>query len=257
MPKSLQQQRPQSDNLGFKALLCSASLLAVVCFPSVISAQSEAPAVPAAEVPKSDEPTTPDDVTNTRIQQFTEGGLIAKQAALSEGLLLMDRQLRQMQLVEQILAAYGPDAPVEIAPGVFRNFRDSPAGMRQEIAFMDLQLELGKKRAELEKTRAEESGATNLVNVSANGTNVPVPNETLAKASGMAKSETAGIDTIALEEIYGENGVYSAVVLVGNKRVTVRPDDLLADGGYKVVAVTRDRLTVELMDGDRHDFWIR
>lgn len=257
MPKSLKHQRPGSDNLGSKALLPIASLLAVLCFPSTISAQADAPALPAAAVPMSDEPPTPDNVTNARIQQLTEGGLIAKQAALSEGLLLMDRQLRQMQLVEQILAAYGPEAPVEISPGVFRSFRDSPAGMRQEIAYLDLQLQLGKKRAELEQTRTEGSGATNLVSVAANGTNVPVPDETLAATNGMRRAETVGINTISLEEVYGESGRYSAVVLVGGQRVTVRTDDLLADSGYKVVAVTRDRLTVELLDGDRHDFRIR
>ena len=74
------------------------------------------------------QPTT-DPITNEQIELLKESGLIEKQSKLSEGLLLMDRQLRQAQLVEQLLGVLGPDAEIEVTPGEFKSFANTPAGL--------------------------------------------------------------------------------------------------------------------------------
>lgn len=237
--------------VGFKAALA----LTMSAFPSVVLAQS----APASSVPMlgsadsdlglgaGSENGTPDRVTNEKILQFSQGGLIERQSALSEGLLLMDRQLRQMQLVEQILAAYGPDALVEIAPSQYKSFKNTPAGMRQEIQYLDLQIQLAQKRAELEQTQVEQRE-----NAAARGLL-----DNVSAASGQTEfTKDALLDGLVLEEIYGQIGRLNAVVLVAGETVTVRSSDLLPTGHF-VLAVGRDTLTVELEDGSIREFQIR
>ena len=253
-------------------LWLTASLMATNAFaqnaatpPTAEDPQAVAQAIPA----------TPDAVTNERIQQFAVGGLIERQAALSEGLLLMDRQLRQMQLVEQILAAYGPEAQVEIAPGEFRGFRDTPAGMRQEIAHIDLQLQLAEKRAELDQMRGQSTQdgmvmadlgrlmeAAGAAAQSQDGTDTlaQLTAPETANPAGLSQSatlpEAVALGTLVIEEIYGQLGALKAVVMVAGTRTTVRNNDNLPTG-HRVISVGRDRLAVELMDGGLREFEIR
>lgn len=200
------------------------------------------------------EPATPDTVTNERIQQFEMDGLIGRQAALSEGLLLMDRQLRQMQLVEQILAAFGPDAQVEIAPGEFRSFRDTPAGMRQEIAYIDLMLQLAEKRAELDEVRSP-STPDDMFMAGMNGANGEAGTATAAVQPTTAPDSVA-LGSLVIEEIYGQLGALKAVVQVAGTRLTLRSNDILPTG-HRVISIGRDRLAVELRDGGLREFEIR
>ena len=257
------------------------STLSLLSFPIASSAQDEPTSLTVTEPTASpspqtglstDEP-TPDPVTNARIQQFAEGGLIERQAALSEGLLLMDRQLRQMQLVEQILAAYGPNAPVEVAPGEFRSFEDTPAGMRQEIAYIDLQIQLAEKRAELQETRGQAGddrpamanfgqGIQSDVDTGVMAARTEDPERQASVESDPEELQTAQsrdlLDPGALvvEEIYGQIGNLLAVVSVAGTRVTVRSNDTLPTG-HRVLTVARDWMTVELSDGAVREFRIQ
>jgi hypothetical protein len=191
---------------------------------------------------------TPDRITNERILRLTEDGLIERQATLSEGLLLMDRQLRQMQLVEQILAAYGPDALVEIAPGEYKSFKDTPAGMRQEIQYLDLQIQLSQKRAEFLQAQVKQGDTAAVRGF--------LVDEDVRTSGEPAFSNDAVLDGLVLEEIYGQIGRLNAVVLVAGETVTVRSSDSLPTG-HLVVAVGPDKLTVELGDGSIREFQIR
>ena len=153
-----------------------------------------------------------------------------------------------MQLVEQILAAYGPDALVEIAPSQYKSFKDTPAGMRQEIQYLDLQIQLAQKRAELEQTQVEQRE-----NAAARGL---LDNDSAAASGQTEFTKDALLDGLVLEEIYGQIGRLNAVVLVAGETVTVRSSDLLPTGHF-VLAVGRDKLTVELEDGSIREFQIR
>lgn len=235
--------------------LAAALTLVVFVYPDVILAQEEpassgvSGAAAEANQPTSagSDATTPDLVTNDRVNRLTEGGLIERQAALSEGLLLMDRQLRQMQLVEQILGVYGPDALVEVAPGRYETFKDTPVGMRQEIQLLDLQIQLTQKRAELERAQAQQRDST-------------VPEVMAGGPMDISKETDLGGDVLlaglVLEEIYGQIGNLNAVVRVAGRIVTVRSNDTLPTGQL-IVAVGRDKLTVQLADGEIREFQVR
>jgi type IV pilus biogenesis protein PilP len=88
------------------------------------------------------QPTT-DPITNEQIELLKESGLIDKQSRLSEGLLLMDRQLRQAELVEQLLTVLGPDAEIEVTPGEFKSFADTPADLKLQADLQAAKLAMG------------------------------------------------------------------------------------------------------------------
>lgn len=241
----------------------------------VSSIEPNSPDSSGGEVASGDEELTPDIFTNLRVEDLLRDGLIERQAALSEGLLLMDRQLRQMQLVEQILAAYGPDAAVEVAPGEFLSFRGTPAGMRQEIAFIDLQMQLAEKRNELsalqnQKDESAQFDVPRSTVVFSDGTDRQswAEGEQTAGSVGLNRASPgemtpeggeaveSSLTNLVLEEVYGEIGDLSAVVTLDGVRQTVKAEDVLYTG-QRVTSVERDKLFIQLTGGDIREFRIR
>ena len=102
-----------------------------------------------APVDPATDPAT-DPVTEAAARLLAQSGIIARQAEMSESLILIDRQIRQAELIRTLLATLGPDAPVEIAPGVFRTFNDTPEAMRQRIELIQLESQLADLRERLE-----------------------------------------------------------------------------------------------------------
>jgi hypothetical protein len=154
------------------------------------------------------QPTT-DPVTNEQIELLKESGLIEKQSKLSEGLLLMDRQLRQAQLVEQLLGVLGPDAEIEVTPGEFRSFADTPAGLQERIDYLKLQADLNAAK----------------------------------QAMGVAdQSETE------INEIFGKSGDLSAVITLDGRSKTVATGDRLADGSV-ILSITPEKVDLQMSDG--------
>jgi hypothetical protein len=216
------QARPRHIGLGILALL--SLFLAAAAYsgrlPSltVASAQEATPAAPApdpAAAPPDATAPTPDPITNSQVELLREDGLIGRQLVINEGLLLMDRQLRQAQVAEQLLAVLGPDALIEVVPGEFRSYSDTPAGIRQQIQFLQLQQELRQAKLDL----------------------------------GEAPDAT-GVQSL-VTEVYGRTGRYTAVVSVGGRKAAVNVGDTLADG-TEVLAISefevrlkRPDLTVE------------
>jgi len=170
-----------------------------------------APGVPAA--PEASAAPTSDAITNERIKLLQESGLIDKQSKLSEGLLLMDRQLRQAQLVGQLLSVLGPDAAIEVEPGEFKTFSDTPAGLREKIAYLQLQLQL---RDAQEALLGEQTTVAN---------SAPV-----------------------ISEIYGEGKNIRAVLSLSNKKYDVRVGDRVADSA-EVLSISPEEVTLQLQDG--------
>jgi type IV pilus biogenesis protein PilP len=123
--------------------------------PGATAAQADSGV--SATVPGSAAPTqiTPDPITDEAIRLLQDDGLIARQQAINEGLLLMDRQLRQAQLVQQVLAVVGPGVPIEVSPGEFVDYSETPAGLRQQIDFMGLQIQLAQRQADLAAAQTE------------------------------------------------------------------------------------------------------
>lgn len=123
---------------------------------SAALAQTAAPPAPAAAPqPAAPQPAPPPDpaqdpVTEAALQLLGESGLIARQAEISQSMILMERQIRQAELIKQLLEIYGPDAPIEVAPGEFRSFADTPAGLSQRIAQIELEKQLAAAESEAE-----------------------------------------------------------------------------------------------------------
>jgi len=170
---------------------------------------------------------TTDPITNEQIELLKESGLIDKQSKLSEGLLLMDRQLRQAALVEQLLAVLGPDAQIEITPGEFKSFADTPAGLQQRIDYLKLQGDL--KAAGLQ----EKIDYLKL------------------EADLKAAKQDAGIAEDAeskISEILGKSDDLSAVIALDGQQKTVGPGDKLADGSV-ILRITPEGVDLQKSDG--------
>ncbi len=120
----------------------AAAVLAVLALPGAAHAQAVTTDPPAAAAV--------DPVTEAAARVLEQSGIIARQAEISESLILIDRQIRQAELIRTLLATLGPDAPVEIAPGVFRTFNDTPEALRQRIELVQLESQLAELRARLE-----------------------------------------------------------------------------------------------------------
>jgi hypothetical protein len=83
-----------------------------------------------------------DPITEQAARLLDGSGLIARQAALSQSLLLMERQIRQAELIRTLLSTLGPDAWIEVAPGEFRSFAETPVALRERIALVELEKQL-------------------------------------------------------------------------------------------------------------------
>lgn len=168
------------------------------------SGQVQPPGAPA----QAAQPTT-DPITNAQIELLKESGLIDQQSRLSEGLLLMERQLRQAQLVGQLIAVLGPDAQIEVTPGEFKSFADTPAGLQQRIEYLRLQKELQAAKAE----------------------------------TGVAQESPTEIS-----EIYGKSDDLVAVITVDGRRRAVSLGDQLEDG-TEVLSISAERVELQSSDG--------
>lgn len=191
----------------------AAALLAAYVMPSAGPASAQDAAQPAPVQPpgapaQAAQPTT-DPITNAQIELLKESGLIDKQSRLSEGLLLMERQLRQAELVGQLLAVLGPDAQIEVTPGEFRSFADTPAGLQQRIAYLQLQADLQ-----------------------------------AAKLAVGVEQETP----TSIREIYGKSDDLVAVITSNGRAATVATGDQLEDGS-EILSISPERVELQKSDG--------
>lgn len=152
---------------------------------------------------------TPDPITNEQIELLKESGLIDKQSRLSEGLLLMDRQLRQAELVQQLLTVLGPDAEIEVTPGEFKSFADTPAGLKQRIDYLKLQADL--QAAKLAMGVGQETGTE-------------------------------------ITEIYGKSDDLVAVITLDGREMAVAAGDQLQDGSV-VLNITPEKVELADQEG--------
>lgn len=167
---------------------------------------------PAQAATDPAQPTT-DPITNEQIELLQESGLIEQQSKLSEGLLIMDRQLRQAQLVGQLLEVLGPEAKIEVTPGEFKSFANTPAGLQGRIEYLKL-------LAELDEARTATGGLGGFDSFSGTG----------------------------VTEIYGKSGDLNAVISLNGEQWNVSVGDQL-DDGTQILSITADRVEVQDPDG--------
>ena len=180
-------------------------------------------------------------VTEEQILELREDGLIARQAEISEGLLLMDRQLRQAQLAQQLLAIYGHDAPVEVAPGVFRDFSETTLGIKEEVARLELELDRLNAASELRAAQAANRGGTLIGTLMAVGS-----------LAALAGGQGAGADPtydMTVRELQGGPEGYAALLRIEGEDLLVVPGDRLKDFELDVVAVQPRQVVLRMPSG--------
>ena len=198
---------------------------------------------PAAEVARPNvgfEEPEYDPITEWKAALLEESGLLSRQSEISESILLMERQIKQAELIARLMEINGPDAAIEIAPGRFKMFRDTPVGRRvaAEMAenglnsqkrALELQVEIKRKRAELD--------------------DAPASNPVLSKREEVSAKVEQLVRAVpppepVLEEVFGTQGRLVAIFRIGDTRLSVIEGDALP-GGARVVAINENSVLIE------------
>lgn len=236
--------------------LCAALLALAAAWPA--TAQTAPPAAPADPAPQV-EP-----VTEAQVRELKADGLIARQAEIGEGLLLMDRQLRQAQMAQQLVSLFGPETLIEVAPGQFRDFSATPLGMREQIARLQLELQLLELSGEVQRARQDNRGSAGflagLVARPLPPATAPAPAPTPAETAG-TEPETApapaaepapqplAVSTQALplevRQLHGSAGRYSALLRIDGEDLLVSEGDRL-ENGIAVLSIDARQVVVDL-----------
>ena len=181
-----------------------------------------------------------DPITEWKAALLEASGLLVRQSEISESILLMERQIKQAELIARLMEINGPDAAIEIAPGKFKVFRETPVGRRiaAEMAenglnsqkrVLELQVEIKRKRAELEDASVSNA-------VLSRREEVPEKVEQLVRAVPPPEP--------VLEEVFGTQGRLVAIIRTGDTRLSVIEGDALP-GGARVVAINEISILIE------------
>ena len=194
----------------------------------------------------SGDPSHPDPVTASRIRLLQESGLLGRQAEISESIIMMERQLKQAELLNRLLALRGPDTLIEIAPGRFESFADTPEGRRlshqieenelkARIRILELRLQEASLKAALSPTKPK-----------------PAPEQPASEQAEPLPAPGRSGKAISVLEVFGRNDRHSAILDLGGMGIQVEAGDTLPDGS-KVrsvssggVVIVRDGHTIEL-----------
>ncbi len=201
---------------------------------------------PGPEVRIGEQPTHPDPVVAKRLEILAGSGLLARQAAISESIIILERQLQQAELLKKLLILQGPDTPIEMTPGEFVVLSGTPAGRRlaREIEESELKAEIRILELRLKKESLEAA-------LTAPEQHLPVASATTLPA-GEAPPVERPIIVYSLLEILGRNGDFSAILDAGGRGIMVETGDVLPDGsvvqsvGADDVTITRDGSVMRL-----------
>lgn len=187
-------------------------------------------------VGEEDGETSSDPITAEQIKLLRDNGLIARQAAISESIIVMERQLKQAELIRDLMRIFGPEAPIEIAPGDYRTFSHTPAG--RKIAF-DIQEAEALARIRLLELEAAESVLL--------GHNLEADDiETVVPIDDIAPLSPKEVIWPELLEVLGTRGELHATLRFDGTTLNVDEGDILPNG-VTVLKVSAD--TVLLSHG--------
>lgn len=247
--------RPASPALPCRRLaaLLAAAVALCTAQPGAAQTAAPAPADPAQQV----EP-----VTEAQVRELRADGLIARQAEISEGLLLMDRQLRQAQLAQQLVSLFGPETPIEIAPGQFRDFSSTPLGLREQISRLQLELELLELNGEVQRARQEARGSSGFLSgimarpLPPAPSPVPTVPTTADSDAGTSPDMPAAPEAPAVRVaaqsfplevrgLHGFGGRYSALLRIDGEDLLVSAGDRL-ENGVAVISIDARQVVLDL-----------
>jgi type IV pilus biogenesis protein PilP len=182
-----------------------------------------------------------DPITTESADLLDGSGLIARQSRLGEGIIILDRQLRHAEAVEKLIRLLGPDAKIEVSPGEFVDFADTPAGLRARLEIMRLQQEIAQmlepKPAPVAAQPPRSDGSEIIDLIDRRIT------ELTEQAEAPATEPARDGAQILLREISGVGSELTAVLQYGSDRVRVRSGDALP-GGVQIISVDRDGVSL-------------
>lgn len=164
---------------------------------------------------------SPDPITAEKVEILRATGLIARQSAIAESIIIMERQLRQAELIQQLMKIYGPQTPIEIAPGEYKSFETTPAG--RQITF---EIEEAESLARIRLLELKQSEMA-LINPTDSIANQPLSFEIPPPDLPIVEHEVIWPQLV---EILGTNGKLQAGIVVDGKTVVVSVGDKLPDG---------------------------
>jgi len=211
--------RPAKTARNRAHLLPALLLPALLVLPATLSAQAQ------------------DSVTAEAVELLDESGLIARQSRLGEGVIMLDRQLRHAEAVEKLIRLLGPDAMIEVAPGEFMRFADTPAGLRARVEMLRLEQEIRQMSepppapAAAQPARSDGSELIEMIDKRIS--------ELTDQGAPTGSSESGTGPQIFLREIFGVGSELTAVLQYGADRVRVSAGDALP-GEVRIISVERD-----------------
>ena len=180
-----------------------------------------------------------DPITTGATELLDESGVLARQSRLGEGVLLLDRQLRHAEAIEKLIEVLGPDALIEVAPGEFLRFSDTPAGLRARLELMRLQRELDQMAAPVTPAAGAQPARSDGTEL------IELIDQRLNELTQTGADPDPGIGpeaqdrTLSVREIFGSGTNLSAILQYGPDRVRVRAGDSLV-GGLRIVSIEPD-----------------
>jgi hypothetical protein len=148
--------KPEAETKPEKAKPLAPEVAVAVPADANVIAEDSVKIPPAGLTPQREFDPDGDPITQRATQILDETGTLGRQRQLAEAMILMDQRLKFNRKVEETLVALGPNAEIEVAPGVFRSYAGTPAAIRATIAHARLQQELAVALAEASGEEATE-----------------------------------------------------------------------------------------------------
>ena len=178
-------------------------------------------------------PFSEDPITREMENELIETGLLSRHAEITESIFLMEQQLKQAQLIIELMEILGPDLPIEISPGQFKNFSNTPAG--NKIA-SELAVEKLKSRAEIFDLEMKVLNARKKIEEAMKPLNGMVEHQV---AQQLDVSESIPVQEPKLREIIGGEGNLQAIFSVGEKIISLNQGDKLPSGEV-IIQITEE-----------------
>ena len=168
-------------------------------------------------------------------------GLLSRQSEITESILLLERQIRQAELIGRLLEIFGPDTRIEILPGQYISYADTPAGQKvaAELAVNEYQRQITQLQMQAEIRSAENRlrGLQHSLQATDSIAGIPA----ISADQEMAKPG------VRIHEIGGLDGNYQAIISLDGIRRHVEAGDKI-EGLGKIIDIGRSSLQL-LSDG--------
>ena len=168
-------------------------------------------------------------------------GLLSRQSEITESILLLERQIRQAELIGRLLEIFGPDTRIEILPGQYISYADTPAGQKvaAELAANDYQRQITRLQMQAE-IRSAENRLRGLQ------PSLPVT-DSIAGIPAISADQEMEKPDVRIHEIGGLDGNYQAIISIDGIRMYVEAGDNI-EGLGKIIDIGRSSLQL-LSDG--------